>query len=203
MKFYDFALAPNPRRLRIFLAEKGLNIPSEQINILEGKNRQPEFLKKNPAGGIPVLELDDGTHLAESVAICRYLEGLNPEPNLMGKDNREQAEIEMWNRRMELNLFGPVARAFQHSSELFKGRLQQFPEYGAGQRETAHQQLKWLDEQLGARNFIAGNRLTIADITAFVALEFGTAMAGVKLDPTLKNATRWHQGMAARPSAKA
>ena len=203
MKFYDFTLAPNPRRLRIFLAEKGLNIPSEQINILEGKNRQPEFLKKNPAGGIPVLELDDGTCLAESVAICRYLEGLHPEPNLMGRDNREQAEIEMWNRRMELNLFGPVGRAFQHTNELFKGRLQQFPEYGATQRETAHQQLKWLDEQLGARNFIAGSRITIADITALVAVDFGAQMAGLKLDPALKNVARWHQGMSARPSARA
>ena len=107
MKIYDFAFAPNPRRLRIFVAEKGLKIPTEQVDIFSGQNRTPEMLAKNPAGGLPVIELDDGTHMAESVAICRYLEGLHPEPNLMGKDIREQSTIEMWNRRVEL---GPVWR---------------------------------------------------------------------------------------------
>ena len=203
MKIYDFALAPNPRRLRIFLAEKGIKVPNEQINIFEGKNRTPEFLAKNPAGGLPVLELDDGSHLAESVAICRYFEGLHPEPNLMGKDLREQVEIEMWNRRVELNLFGPVSRAFQHTNPLFKGRLQQFPDYGATQLATATQQLKWLDEQIGDKPFIAGKRYTIADITAIVAIEFGEQMAGLKVDPALKNLNRWHQSVASRPSAKA
>ncbi len=105
MKIYDFALAPNPRRLRIFVAEKGLKIPVEQVDIFTGQNRTPEMLAKNPAGGLPVMELDDGSHLAESVAICRYLESLHPEPNLMGKNSREQADIEMWNRRVELGLF--------------------------------------------------------------------------------------------------
>src|SRR5216683_8160375 len=123
MKIYGFTLAPNPRRLRIFLAEKGLKIPSEEVDISQGKNRTPEMLAKNPAGGLPFMELDDGTYLAESVAICRYLEGLHPEPNMMGKNLREQADIEMWNRRIELNLFGAVGRAFQHSSPLFAGRL--------------------------------------------------------------------------------
>src|SRR5215470_17742928 len=102
MKIYDSAIAPNPRRLRIFVAEKGLSIPYEQVDILKGGGRTPEFLQKNPAGGVPVLELDDGSYLSESVAICRYLEGLQPEPNLLGRDLREQAEIERWNRRMEL-----------------------------------------------------------------------------------------------------
>ena len=202
MKIYDFALAPNPRRLRIFVAEKGLKIPTEQINILEGQNRTPEMLAKNPAGGLPVMELDDGTHLAESVAICRYLEGLHPEPNLMGKDSREQAFIEMWNRRIELNLFGPVARVFQNSNELFKGRVKQFPDYGAAQLETVNQQLQWLDQQIGNKPFIAGDRFTIADITAEVAIDFG-AFAGIKPDPSLKNLSRWHQSVSSRPSAKA
>ena len=136
MKIYDFALAPNPRRLRIFVAEKGLKIPMEQVDIFTGKNRTPEMLAKNPAGGLPVMELDDGTHLAESVAICRYLEGMHPEPNMMGKNSREQAEIEMWNRRVELGLFSAAGRAFQHTNELFKARLKQFPEYGETQREA-------------------------------------------------------------------
>jgi glutathione S-transferase len=202
MKIYDFALAPNPRRLRIFVAEKGLKIPSEQINILEGQNRTPEMLAKNPAGGLPVMELDDGSHLAESVAICRYLEGLHPEPNLMGKDSREQAFIEMWNRRIELNLFGPVSRVFQNTTELFKGRIKQFPEYAAQQREIVDQQFQWLDQQIGNKPFIAGDRFTIADITAEVAVDFGD-FAGIKPDPSLKNLSRWHQSVSSRPSAKA
>jgi glutathione S-transferase len=202
MKIYDFTLAPNPRRLRIFLAEKGLKIPSEQVDISQGKNRTPEMLAKNPTGGLPFMELDDGSHLAESVAICRYLEGLHPEPNLMGKNSREQAEIEMWNRRMELNLLGPIARTFQNTSDFFKGRIKQFPEYGAAQRETSHQQLQWLDVQIGNKPFIAGDRFTIADITAEVAVDFGE-FAGIKPDPALRNLARWHQSVASRPSAKA
>ncbi len=203
MKIYDFALAPNPRRLRIFVAEKGLKIPVEQVDIFAGKNRTPEMLAKNPAGGLPVLELDDGTHLAESVAICRYLEGLHPEPNLMGKDSREQAEIEMWNRRVELGLFAAAGRAFQHTNELFKARLKQMPEYGETQREATKQQLQWLDAQIGNKPFVAGDRFTIADITAEVAVDFAAQMAGVPIDPALKNLTRWHKSVSSRPSAKA
>lgn len=203
MKIYDFALAPNPRRLRIFVAEKGLKIPTEQVDIFAGKNRTPEMLAKNPAGGLPVLELDDGTHMAESVAICRYLEGLHPDPNLMGKDSRDQSIIEMWNRRVELGLFAAAGRAFQHTNELFKGRMQQFPEYGATQREAVTQQLQWLDAQIGSKPFIAGDRFTIADITAEVAVDFAVQMAGVPMDPALNNLARWHQSVASRPSAKA
>ena len=203
MKIYDFALAPNPRRLRIFVAEKGLKIPMEQVDIFTGKNRTPEMLAKNPAGGLPVMELDDGTHLAESVAICRYLEGMHPEPNLMGRDLREQVEIEMWNRRVELGLFGAAARAFQHTNELFKARLKQFPEYGETQREAVKQLLQWLDAQIGKKPFIAGDRFTIADITAEVGVDFAAQMAGVPMDPSLKNLARWHQSVSSRPSAKA
>jgi glutathione S-transferase len=203
MKIYNSSLAPNPRRLRIFVAEKGLKIPTEEVDIFTGKNRTPEMLAKNPAGGLPFIELDDGTHLAESVAICRYLEGLHPEPNLMGKDNREQAFIEMWNRRMELNLFAVAARAFQHTNELFKARIKQFPEYGETQRETVKQQLKWLDAQIGNKPFIAGDRFTIADITALVGVDFAAQAAGVSADPALKNLARWHQSVSSRPSAQA
>jgi glutathione S-transferase len=203
MKIYNSSLAPNPRRLRIFVAEKGLKIPTEEVDIFTGQNRTPAMLAKNPAGGLPFIELDDGTHLAESVAICRYLEGLHPEPNLMGKDNREQAFIEMWNRRMELNLFAVAARAFQHTNELFKARIKQFPEYGETQRETVKQQLQWLDAQIGNKPFIAGDRFTIADITALVAVDFAAQAAGVSADPALKNLARWHQSVSSRPSAQA
>jgi glutathione S-transferase len=203
MKIYDFAFAPNPRRLRIFVAEKGLKIPVEQVDIFTGKNRTPEMLAKNPAGGLPVLELDDGSHLAESVAICRYIEGLHPEPNLMGTNSREQAEIEMWNRRVELGLFSAAGRAFQHTNELFKARLKQMPEYGETQREATKQQLQWLDAQIGNKPFLVGDRFTIADITAEVAVDFAAQAAGVPLDSALKNLTRWHQSVSSRPSAKA
>ena len=122
MKLYSHALAPNPRRVRIFAAEKGIELAVQDIDILAGQNRRPEFLAKNPSDGVPVLELDDGSYLAESVAICRYLEGLHPEPNLFGRDLREQAQIEMWNRRMELELFAAIGRTVQNTSPIFQGR---------------------------------------------------------------------------------
>lgn len=203
MKIYNHPMAPNPRRLRIFLAEKNISVPYETVDILAGEGRSPEFLKKNPAGGVPLLELDDGTFLAESVAICRYFEGLHPEPNLMGRDSREQAFIEQWNRRMELNLFGPVGRAFQHTNPMFAQMVRQFPDYGAAQLANAQDQLKWLDQQLEGREFIAAPRFTIADITAVVAIDFGSQLAGLKLDPALKNVSRWHRAVWSRPSASA
>src|SRR6516165_6231577 len=123
MKLYNHSLAPNPRRVRIFAAEKNIELSLEDVDILAGQSRTPEFLAKNSSGGLPVLELDDGSCLAESVAICRYLEGLHPNPNLMGRDYREQAFIEQWNRRMELELFAVAARFFQNTGAFFKGRL--------------------------------------------------------------------------------
>jgi glutathione S-transferase len=204
MKIYNHPLAPNPRRLRIFVAEKRLKIPYEEVDILNGAGRSPEFLRKNPAGGVPVLELDDGTYLAESVAICRYLEGLHPEPNLMGNDSREQAFIEQWNRRIELLLFGPIGRSFQNTSPLLARFVgQQFQDYGNAQLAVAKQQLEWLDKQLSDREFIAAPRYTIADITAQVAVDFGTHMAGLSLDAALANLGRWHGSVSSRPSASA
>jgi glutathione S-transferase len=123
VKLYNHSVAPNPRRVRIFAAEKGIELALEEINILAGQSRTPEFLAKNSSGAVPVLELDDGSYLSESVAICRYLEGLQPEPNLLGRDPREQAEIERWNRRMELELFAPIARTVQNTNSIFQGRF--------------------------------------------------------------------------------
>jgi glutathione S-transferase len=208
MKIYNHQLAPNPRRLRIFLAEKELKIPYEDVDIFAGKNRTPEFLKKNPAGGLPVLELDDGSCIAESVAIARYLEALNPEPNLFGRDPREAAEIEMWSRRMELNLFGPFGRAFQNTSPVFASpvfadRIKQFKDYGAAQLEYGQRQLVWLDGQLTGREFIAGSRYTMADIHALTAIIFCQQMLDLKIDPALKEVTRWHATVSSRPSANA
>jgi glutathione S-transferase len=203
MKIYNHPLPPNPRRVRIFLAEKGVKVPYEDVDILAGKNRAPEFLRINPLGGLPVLELDDGGYLAESVAICRYFEALHPEPPLMGTDVRDRAFVEMWNRRMELNVFGPVGRYFQHASELFKTRLRQIPEYAASQREEAVNRYNWLDSELASRKFVAGDRFTIADITLVCAIDLGKNLVNFPIPADLKNLNRWYGEVSSRPSAKA
>ncbi len=202
MKLYDSALAPNPRRVRIFLAEKGISVPTEQVDIGKAVNRQPEFLAKNPFGGLPVLELDDGTYLAESIAICRYFEELQPKPSLFGDTAAERAKIEMWQRRMELGLFSLVTGCFQNTHEFFKGRIKQSPDYGAVCKENALDRIAWLDGQLATRKFIAGDRYTVADITALCAIDFGRA-AQIRVPAELENVTRWHRDVSTRPSAKA
>ncbi len=203
MKLFDFTLAPNPRRVRIFAAEKGLNLPYEQVDLMQGKSRTPEFLAINPAGRVPVLQLDDGTYLAESNAIAHYLESLYPEPNLCGRDALERATIEMWERRMELDLFTTILRAFLHLHPMNSSRLKQIKEYGDAQVAAAQTQLEWLDRQLQGKEFIAGPHFTIADITAFVGIEFGVATAGIKVDSKLADLSRWHRSVASRPSSKA
>ena len=203
MKIYDCSWAPNPRRLRIFLAEKGIAIPYEQVDLAKYEHRTPGFLAINPAGTVPVLQLDDGSYLAETDAIARYLEALHPEPNLMGRDDRERAFIEMWERRMDLNLLWTIARAFYHLNPLAAGHVKQFKEYGDSQLASAQEQLAWLDNQLRAKEFVAGPRFTIADITAFVSIEFGIALAGVKLNGAHKELIRWHSAIATRHSTSA
>ena len=203
MKLYNHSMAPNPRRVRIFLAEKGISLPTEEVDLMAGKNRSPDFLAKNPSGGLPVLELDDGACLAESVAICRYLEGLRPEPNLMGRDPREQAEIEMWNRRIELELFAAVGQTVRNTHPMFKDRFRQFPDYGEVQRAAVGQRLERMDKELAGHQFIAGDRYTIADITALVAIDLAGRMADIAIAPQLANLTRWHRAVSSRPSAAA
>ena len=144
MKLYDSKLAPNPRRVRIFLAEKGIAVPTVSVDITKAENRQPPFLAKNPMGGLPVLELDDGTCIAETVAICRYFEGVQPEPPLMGVDAKDRALVEMWNRRMELEVFVPIAQVFRNTHEFFKGRIEQVPAWGEVCRRSALKRLEWL-----------------------------------------------------------
>jgi glutathione S-transferase len=202
MKIYEFTQAPNPRRVRVFLAEKGITVPLEQVNIAAGDNRKPEFLKINPMGGLPVLELDDGTHIAESVAICRYFEEKQPNPPLFGTDARDKAEVEMWNRRMELEILSMTAGAFRNTSDFFKGRIPQVKEYGEICRNAALKRLEWLDTVLANREFIAGLRYTIADITALIGIDFGRT-TGIKILENQKNLARWHQAVSSRPSAKA
>ena len=203
MKIYDSLGAPNPRRVRVFLAEKGItNVPFVQVNIATAENRKPEFLKINPMGGLPVLELDDGTHIAESVAICRYFETIKPEPPLMGVDAKDKALVEMWNRRMEFEILSMTAASFRNTSDFFKGRIPQVREYGEIAKNAALKRLEWLDTVLADREFIAGPRYTIADITALIGIDFGRTTA-IKIQENQKNLARWHQAVSSRPSAKA
>jgi glutathione S-transferase len=200
MKIYDFTQAPNPRRVRVFLAEKGLTVPYEQINISTADNRKPEFLKKNPMGTLPVLELDDGTLIAESVAICRYFEDIKPEPALMGVDAKDKAVVEMWQRRMEFEVLSMAAGSFRNTSDFFKGRIPQ--EYGEVCKVAAIKRLEWLDTVLADREFIAGPRYTIADITALIGIDFGRT-TGIRIQENQTNLARWHKAVSSRPSAKA
>lgn len=202
MKIYDSQAAPNPRRVRVFLAEKGIQVPYEQVDIVKAVNRGPEFRKINPMAGVPVLELDDGTHIAESVAICRYFEETNPEPPLFGVGAKERALVEMWQRRMELNLLLPVADSFRQRHEFFKGRIRQVPEYAEVQRQNAEDAMAWLDSELANRRFIAGDKYSIADITAMIAIDFGR-VSKITIKPEQKNLARWHAEVSSRPSAKA
>ena len=202
MRLHDSRTAPNPRRARIFLAEKGIEVPTVEVDIAKRENATPEFLKLNPLGRLPVLELDDGSSICESVAICRYFEELHPEPNLLGASPRERAEIEMWQRRMELEVFLPISMTFRHTHAFFRGRYPQVAEWGEESRRHAEHSLRWLDRELGGREFVAGARYTIADITALCALDFGR-VTGIRIQPEQEHLKRWHEAVSARPSAKA
>jgi glutathione S-transferase len=202
VKLYDNRHAPNPRRVRIFLAEKGITVPTVQVDIGKAENRQPEFLAKNPMGGLPVLELDDGTCIAETVAICRYFERSQPEPPLLGVGAKGEAVVEMWQRRMELEVALPIMQVFRNTHEFFKGRIPQVPEYGEVCRTTALKRLEWLDRELADRPFVAGDDYTIADITALCGIDFGKP-TGIRIAPESKHLARWHEAVSARPSAKA
>ena len=202
MKIYDSKTAPNPRRVRIFVAEKGIQIPYEEVDLVKAVNRGEEFRKKNPSGTVPVLELDDGTCISETVAICRYLEELHPNPPLMGADAKDRALVEMWQRRMELELLIPIADAFRQRHDFFKGKIRQLPEYAEVQKKNAEDRLARLNNELANRNFIAGDRYTIADITALCAIDFGR-VSKIAIQPDQANLARWHAEVSARASAKA
>ncbi|MDX1383789.1 MAG: glutathione S-transferase [Thermoanaerobaculia bacterium] len=202
MKLYDYTSAPNPRRVRIFLAEKGVEVPMVQVDIPSAENRKPPYNEKNPMGGVPMLELDDGTCIAESVAICRYFEVLHPDPPLMGTDAKDQAVVEMWQRRMELDLAIPIMNAFRHTHEFFKGRIPQVPEFGAVCKEGALKRMAWLDGELANREFIAGDRYSIADITALIGIDFGR-VSKIAIGDDQPNLKRWHEAVSSRPSASA
>ncbi len=202
MKLYDNATAPNPRRVRIFLAEKGIAIETEQVDIGARANLEPAFRAKNPFAQVPVLEVDDGTFVSESVAICRYFEERNPDPPLFGVGARERTLVEMWHRRVELEFTNRVFLCFQNTSDYFKGRLAQVPEFGVLSKQRAEDTLTLLDGVLANQRFIAGDRFSIADITALVGVDFGRVIK-LRPSPDQKNLLRWHAEVSARASAKA
>ena len=202
MKLYDSKMAPNPRRVRIFLAEKGIEIPTEQVDLGKGETRQPAFLARNPLGGVPVLELDDGSVIAESVAICRYVEELHPAPPLLGTDAKDRALVEMWQRRAENEVFRNVTGCFQNTHAFFAGRIEQVPEYGEVCRKSARARLTWLDRELAAHPFLAGDRYSIADITLLCAIDFGRVV-DIRIAPEQKHLLRWYEAVSSRTSAKA
>lgn len=203
MKIIEDRRAPNPRRVRIFLAEKGIEVPFEQIDIMKREHKLPEFRKLNPFARVPVLLLDDGTAIAETVAICRYFEASHPEPVLLGDTPAEQAIIEMWNRRMELNLFFPVAQVFRHSHPVMAElEVPQVGEWAEANRPRVTSALKLLDERLGESRFIAGEHYSIADITGLVAVDF-MKPARIEVPENMTNLRRWHEEVSSRPSASA
>jgi glutathione S-transferase len=202
MKLYETKTAPNCRRVRIFLAEKGIEVETVQIDLANLEQRSPQYLAKNPMGRVPVLELDDGTYLAESVAICHYFEEVQPEPPLMGIDGRDRAEVVMWQRRMELDVALPIMQVFRNTHEFFKGKIPQVPEFAQVCRESALERLAWLETVLAEREFIAGERFTIADITALIGIDFGR-VSGIRIGEDQPNLARWHRTVSSRPSAKA
>jgi glutathione S-transferase len=203
MKLYNSNFAPSPRRVRIFLAEKGVSIPRVEVDLGKLEHKRPEFSALNPFQTIPILELDDGTMISESIAICRYIEELCPEPNLFGATALERAMVEMWQRRLEWRLFLPIAQAFRHSHpRMAEMEDPQIPGWGAANRPKALQAMALVDDGLRGRPFIAGDRFTVADITGLVALDFAKP-ARITIPTELSNLNRWRQTLAARPSAAA
>lgn len=203
MRLYTSSFAPNPRRVSIFIAEKGVEgIEPVLVDLGTGQHRSADFLQKNPFGRVPALELDDGRVLAETRAICTYLEGLHPAPNLMGENFEERAFIEMADRRIELYLFVGIANCVRHTHPGLAALEQpQFAEFGASQGEKMRETARWLDGELARQPYIAGQRFTIADITAWCALEFGRGL--MKFRPGaegLVHLQAWRDRMAERPA---
>jgi glutathione S-transferase len=203
MKILQTRQAPNPRRVRIFLAEKGIEVPYEELDLMKGALKTPEFTELNWFQRVPVLVLDDGTAIAETIAICRYFEEVQPEPALFGKGALGRAKVEMWNRRMELGLFLSVAQAFRHLHPAMAHlEVPQVAAWGEANKPKVLDVLGFLDKELASRPFIAGDAFSVADITALVALDF-MKPARIQRPAELKSLERWYQDVSSRPSAKA
>lgn len=195
---------PNPRMVRMFLLEKGIDIPMQNFDLLAGDNRKPPYTDKNPAGQSPALELDNGTVIAETVVICEYLDEINPGSSLVGANAQERAISRMWQRRVELNITEPMYNGFRFGEGLglFKDRVHCIPEASAGLKASAQKSLKWLDGLMNGRDFVSGNQLRLVDLVLYCCLDFAKGV-GQPLDPALTNINAWFKRMDARPSATA
>jgi glutathione S-transferase len=203
MKLYDAGRAPNPRRVRIFLAEKGVEVPLVPIDLGRLEHKAPAYVAVNPLQRTPALEFDDGTVLTESIAICRYFEELHPEPPLFGTDALERARVEMWQRRLEFGLLGTVASVFRHlHPAMAEMEVPQVAAWGETNKPKVIEFLRFLDGELEGRQFVAGERFSVADITGLVGLDF-MKPAKIGLPDELANVRRWHERLSARPSAQA
>ena len=198
------SFGPNPRLVRMFVHEKGMSLDSEDYDLLGGANRAEPYLKKNPGGQMPALELDDGTVIAETVTICEYLEELQPEPVLIGATPAARANTRMWVRRVELNITEHMYNGFRFAEgiDIFRDRMVCIPEAADGLKAKAKAGREWLDGLIDGREFIAGNTLTLADIVLFGCMDFCRGV-GQPLDAELANLSAWFERMSARPSAQA
>lgn len=203
MLLYD-GFGPNPRAMRMFLAEKSITIPTKPIDLMKAENRRPPYTDRNPGGQLPALELDNGRCIGETVAIWEYLEEKYPNPALIGGSAEDRAEARQWQRRVELKITEHLYNGFRYSegAPIFKDRMRILPEAAPGLKLAVQDGLKWLDGQLEGKQWIAGDRFTIADIILYCALDFGAGV-GQKIDPSLKNVTAWFNRVNSRPSAQA
>ncbi|ABS62691.1 Glutathione S-transferase domain [Parvibaculum lavamentivorans DS-1] len=203
MKLYNSAMpAPNPRRVRIFAAEKGIDLPLEEVALAKREHKSDAFRAKNSLGQTPVLELDDGTTISESVSICRYLEETHPEKPLFGRNALERAQVDMWLRRVEFALMGPIGNFWRHAHPYTAKVVKQFNEFGESNREATAAAFRWLDRELAGREFLAGDYFSAADITALCTVDFAD-FAGLKMPEDAPNLRAWHARVSQRPSAAA
>ena len=203
MKLYN-SVGPNPRVVRMFMAEKEIKIPTQEVDLMKGENRQSEHLKRNPHGQMPALELDNGKCLSEILPICEYLEDVHPKPALIGSTPEEKAECRMWTRRVDLNICEPMANGFRFSEglPLFQNRIVTVPEAASGLKKIAADRLKWLDGQMNGKEFLCGKRFTLADVLLFCFVDFG-GQVGQPLDESNANLAQWLKRVKARPSVNA
>jgi glutathione S-transferase len=203
MKLYN-SIGPNPKVVRMFMAEKGIELPKVEVDLMGNENRQSDYLKKNPHGQCPALELDNGEYLSEITVICEYLDEKKPGGDLIGTTPEQRGETRMWTRRVDLNICEPMANGFRYGEgiKLFQNRIKVVPEASAGLKAVAADRLAWLDKQMEGKKYIAGDRFSLADILLFCFVEF-FAGVGQPLNPDLKNVGAWFERVKARPSAAA
>ena len=203
MKLFD-SIGPNPRVVKMFMAEKGIDLPRHKIDLMTGENRREPYNKVNPHGTTPALEADEGEIIAEITAICEYLEELHPQPALIGETPMQRAETRMWTRRIDLNIVEPMTNGFRYSEGLgmFKDRVHCIPEAAKDLKAIAQEKLTWLDGLIAGRQWIVGDRFTLADILLYCFLDFG-GQVGQPLNTANKNIAAWFERAKARPSAAA